>query len=90
MRWGLVPWWAKDIKVGFSSINARTETVDTTSSFRHAWKEGQRRLVVTYGACSSPTRAQSCPAQSSTWVGRTRDEKIIAVSALKLTECSPA
>jgi putative SOS response-associated peptidase YedK len=21
MRWGLVPWWAKDIKVGFSSIN---------------------------------------------------------------------
>jgi putative SOS response-associated peptidase YedK len=23
MRWGLVPWYAKDIKVGFSSINAR-------------------------------------------------------------------
>jgi hypothetical protein len=22
---GLVPWWAKDIKVGFSSINARAE-----------------------------------------------------------------
>ena len=29
MRWGLIPWWAKDIKVGFSSINARAETVDT-------------------------------------------------------------
>jgi putative SOS response-associated peptidase YedK len=33
-RWGLVPWWAKDIKVGFSSINARAETVDTAPAFR--------------------------------------------------------
>jgi putative SOS response-associated peptidase YedK len=49
MRWGLVPWWAKDIKVGFSSINARAETVDTSSAFRDAWKKGQRCLVVTDG-----------------------------------------
>jgi SOS response associated peptidase (SRAP) len=34
MRWGLVPWWAKDIKVGFSSINARAETVDTAPTLR--------------------------------------------------------
>ena len=25
MRWGLVPFWAKDIKVGFANINARAE-----------------------------------------------------------------
>ena len=49
MRWGLVPWWAKDIKVGFSSINARAETVDTAPAFRDAWKRGQRCLVVTDG-----------------------------------------
>src|SRR5437870_3758972 len=49
MRWGLVPWWAKDIKIGFSSINARAETVDTTPAFRDAWKRGQRCLVVTDG-----------------------------------------
>jgi putative SOS response-associated peptidase YedK len=49
MRWGLVPWWAKDIKVGFSSINARAETVDTAPAFRDAWKKGQRCLVVTDG-----------------------------------------
>jgi len=23
MRWGLIPYWAKDIKIGFSTINAR-------------------------------------------------------------------
>jgi len=49
MRWGLVPWWAKDIKVGFSSINARAETVDTARAFRDAWKKGQRCLVITDG-----------------------------------------
>src|SRR5262245_61089174 len=49
MRWGLVPWWAKDIKVGFASINARAETVDTTRAFRDAWKKGRRSLVVTDG-----------------------------------------
>ena len=49
MRWGLVPWWAKDIKVGFSSFNARAESVDTTPAFRDAWKRGQRCLVVTDG-----------------------------------------
>src|SRR3954452_5822676 len=25
MRWGLVPYWAKDIKVGFSTLNAMAE-----------------------------------------------------------------
>jgi len=24
-RWGLVPWWAKDIKVGYSTFNARAD-----------------------------------------------------------------
>jgi putative SOS response-associated peptidase YedK len=23
MRWGLIPYWAKDIKIGFSTFNAR-------------------------------------------------------------------
>jgi putative SOS response-associated peptidase YedK len=49
MRWGLIPWWAKDAKIGFSSINARAETVDTAPAFRDAWKRGQRCLVVTNG-----------------------------------------
>ena len=27
MRWGLVPFWVKDIKVGFANINAKSEGV---------------------------------------------------------------
>lgn len=33
-RWGLVPKWAKDIKIGFKMINARAETLDTKPAFR--------------------------------------------------------
>jgi putative SOS response-associated peptidase YedK len=39
----------KDIKVGFSSINAQAETVGTAPAFRDAWKKEQRCLVVTDG-----------------------------------------
>src|SRR6476469_433994 len=37
-RWGLVPYWSKDIKIGFSTINAMAETVDTKPVFREACK----------------------------------------------------
>jgi putative SOS response-associated peptidase YedK len=32
LRWGLVPYWAKDAKIGFKTINARVETVDRPQS----------------------------------------------------------
>ena len=27
MRWGLIPFWAKDAKAGYKMINARAETI---------------------------------------------------------------
>lgn len=33
-RWGLVPFWAKDTKIGSKMINARAETVATKNAFR--------------------------------------------------------
>ncbi|MDQ3027973.1 MAG: SOS response-associated peptidase [Pseudomonadota bacterium] len=44
LRWGLVPFWAKDLKVGTKMINARSEGVETKPSFRAAVRE--RRCVV--------------------------------------------
>ena len=38
MKWGLIPSWAKDPKIGNSLINARSETVAEKPSFRHAIK----------------------------------------------------
>lgn len=44
VRWGLVPSWAKDIKVGYRMINARSETAATNGAFKHALK--RRRCLV--------------------------------------------
>jgi putative SOS response-associated peptidase YedK len=38
------PYWAKDIKIAFSTINARAEEVDTKPAFREAFR--QRRCLV--------------------------------------------
>jgi len=43
-RWGLVPSWAKDAKIGYRMINARAETVAEKPSFRAAFK--RRRCLV--------------------------------------------
>jgi len=44
MRWGLVPFWAKDAKFGYSTINARAEEVATKPAYREAFK--RRRCLV--------------------------------------------
>ena len=33
MRWGLVPRWAKDLKVGYRMINAKTETLTRSRAY---------------------------------------------------------
>lgn len=43
-RWGLIPHWAKDMKMGYKMINARGETVLEKASFKHPMKN-QRCLV---------------------------------------------
>jgi len=37
-RWGLVPSWADDLKIGYRLINARVETVRDKPAFRAAYK----------------------------------------------------
>ncbi len=48
MRWGLIPWWAKDPKIGNRLINARAETLREKPSFRNAIRN-RRCLIVADG-----------------------------------------
>jgi putative SOS response-associated peptidase YedK len=43
-RWGLIPFWAKDEKIGYKTINARSDTVASKPAFRDAYKK--RRCLV--------------------------------------------
>ncbi|NYF25263.1 SOS response-associated peptidase [Sporosarcina sp. JAI121] len=44
LRWGLIPPWAKDEKIGYKMINARAETIAEKPSFRKAFKK--RRCLI--------------------------------------------
>ena len=44
LRWGLVPYWAKDLKVGFANINAKAEGIENRPAFRDAFQ--RRRCLV--------------------------------------------
>jgi putative SOS response-associated peptidase YedK len=44
-QWGLIPWFAKEPKVAFSTHNARLETAPTAASFKQPWARAQRCLI---------------------------------------------
>ncbi len=48
MRWGLIPFWAKDVSIGNRMINARAETVAEKRAFRSAFKN-RRCLILADG-----------------------------------------
>src|SRR3954452_10174136 len=43
-KWGLIPFWAKDPRIGYKMINARSETIFEKPSFRDAVKK--RRCLI--------------------------------------------
>ena len=45
-RWGLIPFWAKDIKVGYKMINARKETLLEKKTFKNA--VNKKRCIVPF------------------------------------------
>jgi putative SOS response-associated peptidase YedK len=44
VRWGLVPFWAKEVAIGDKLINARAETVATKPAYRRAFE--RRRCII--------------------------------------------
>jgi putative SOS response-associated peptidase YedK len=76
-RWGLVPWWAKDLKFGTQCINARAETVDTQPSFREAFRT--RRCLVPVNAFYEWSGPKG---HRTKWRIRLKDEGILALAGL--------
>jgi len=44
MRWGLIPFWSKDAKIAYSTINAKAETIAMSPAYREPLK--RRRCLV--------------------------------------------
>lgn len=43
-RWGLIPHWAKETKIGYKMINARAETLNEKPTFKHPFRR-QRCII---------------------------------------------
>src|SRR3989344_1685469 len=48
MKWGLIPFWSKDPKIGYKMINARSEGIEAKPAFRKPLRS-QRCLIPTSG-----------------------------------------
>jgi len=44
LRWGLIPFWAKSVDIGYSMINARSETIAEKPSYKQSFKS--RRCLI--------------------------------------------
>jgi putative SOS response-associated peptidase YedK len=79
VRWGLIPSWAKEINTGYSTINARAETVAEKPSFRSAFKH-RRGLVVCDGYFEWQEQANSKVKQP--WYITLKDQQPMALAGL--------
>ena len=46
MRWGLIPPWAKDAKIAYKMINARSETADAKPAYARLLASADRRALL--------------------------------------------
>lgn len=44
-QWGLIPWFADSPKLSYSTNNARSEGIESKSSFKQPWARGQRCII---------------------------------------------
>jgi putative SOS response-associated peptidase YedK len=96
LRWGLIPYWAKDINVGFANINAKAEGIESKPAFRKAFE--RRRCLVpvdnfTSGrkrrAANSLMRSRSPIAASWRWPGYGRTGARLPANGCAPSRSSP-
>ena len=78
MRWGLIPFWAKDQAIGNTMINARAETVTEKPSFRQAFHK--RRCLIAADGFFEWEKLSSGKKQP--WWIRMQDEVPFAMAGL--------
>jgi putative SOS response-associated peptidase YedK len=84
MKWGLVPFWAKDPKIGYKMINARADSLTTKPSFRNAFKK-QRCLVPASGFYEwkeSDTKTEKGTKQKIPYYIKIKDQGLFAFAGL--------
>jgi putative SOS response-associated peptidase YedK len=77
VRWGLIPYWAKDASIGHKLINARAEGIAGKPALREAFRR-RRCLVPANGFYEWETRGRS----RQPWLIRPKDGGLMAFAGL--------
>jgi len=77
LRWGLIPSWAKDDKIGYKMINARGETVHEKPSFKKAFQS--RRCII---PATGFYEWQKTNDAKQPWYITTKDREVMAMAGL--------
>ncbi|MBA4537246.1 SOS response-associated peptidase [Bacillus aquiflavi] len=100
LRWGLIPPWAKDEKIGYNMINARAETLAEKPSFSNAFKKKRCLIIADSFYEWRKTREQKIPvriklktdelfAMAGLWEGwRTQNNDVIYSCTIITTEAN--
>lgn len=78
LRWGLVPYWAKDRSIGYRMINARAETLTIKPAFREA--AARRRCLI--AASGFYEWAKSAGGAKQPFFVSRRDSELLAFAGL--------
>jgi len=78
MRWGLVPWWAKDVKTGLTTFNYRSEEFTTKAAFKGPWERGKRCLV----PCDGFFEFTGLKGEKQPWLFKPKDDSPMAFAGL--------
>ncbi len=83
LRWGLVPPWAKDIKIGSSMINARSEEAASKPAFRSPLRK-KRCMIPATGFFEWKTIAQEglSKPKKQPYYTRRRDERVFGLAGM--------
>lgn len=83
---GLLPFWAKDMKLARRTYNARTETVAELPSFRSAWKQARHCIIPAVAIYEPDWRSgKARPARITR-----RDGKLLGIAGIWETWNNPA
>jgi putative SOS response-associated peptidase YedK len=86
MKWGLIPHWAKDSKLQYSTFNARSEEFTTKAAFKDAWRWGQRCLVITNGFYERKTLDPKGKTKQAYVIGMADDSEMVMAGLLAVCE----
>ncbi len=100
IRWGLIPSWAKDEKIGYKMINARSETVHEKPSFKNLLAQ-KRCLIIAdsfyewqkQGSRKQPKRIQLADrglfAFAGLWDKWQTDDKVVFTCTILTKDANP-